>query len=69
MTATHVTKKALWLYLFISEIFDKKLENMTIFSDNQSIIVLKTSNFMHIQNISIFATILFTGLLKKARYV
>ena len=40
VAATHATKKALWLHSFISEIFDKKLETMTLFSDNQSMIAL-----------------------------
>jgi len=38
--ATHISKEALWLYLFISEIFGKKLEATILFSDNQFMITL-----------------------------
>ena len=47
VVATHTTKETLQLHSFIFEIFDKKLETMTIFSDNQSIIVLTQDQQFH----------------------
>ncbi len=46
--ATHTSKEALWLYLFISEIFGKKLEATILFSDNQFIITLTQDCQFHI---------------------
>jgi len=46
--ATHTSKKALWLYLFISEIFGKKLEATILFSNNQFMITLTQDCQFHI---------------------
>ena len=46
--ATHTSKEALWLYLFISEIFGKKLEATILFSDNQFMITLTQDCQFHI---------------------
>ena len=49
IAATYAAKEALWLRSLISQLFDTTLEATTLFSDNQSAIVLTKDQQYHVR--------------------
>jgi hypothetical protein len=65
VAVTHASKEALWLRSLISQLFDIALEPTTLFSDNQSAIMLTKDHQYHPRTKHMtFDSILFVGSLK-----
>jgi len=56
ISTMYITKKALWIYSLISQIFHIQLDTTIFFSDNQSIITLATNHqyYSHTKHIDVY---------------